>query len=136
MAQRNARSRSESADPSGVRSVLNRNQEIASSKSTAGSAHSAGPAPNLHHRAPSHLKFEIRLDFRSTFFRLKNRINFWLSPKHSNISKQLSRNGFGSLFDDFVLILSEFSRFVDPFKIEWAPKWDPKSTKWHKHVEN
>lgn len=25
---------------------------------------------------------------------------------------------------------------VDPFKSQWAPKWHPKSTKWHQNIEN
>ena len=35
-----------------------------------------------------------------------------------------------TVFDDFMLISYETCRFGDSFKIHWAPKWDPKSTKW------
>ena len=34
---------------------------------------------------------------------------------------------------NFILILYETDRFGDPFKIQMAPKWDPKSTKWHQN---
>ena len=30
----------------------------------------------------------------------------------------------------FLLIIRTWSIW-DPFRIQWAPKWDPKSTKWH-----
>ena len=29
-----------------------------------------------------------------------------------------------------MLIVCQNDRFGDPFKIQWAPKWDPRSTKW------
>ena len=35
----------------------------------------------------------------------------------------------------FMLILFLNGRFEDPFKIQWAPKWDPKSTKWRQIVD-
>ena len=42
------------------------------------------------------------------------------------------RDAFLETFLDlFMLVLYEKGRFGEPFKIQWAPKWDPKSTKWH-----
>ena len=35
-----------------------------------------------------------------------------------------------TIFVDFMLVLYENARFGDPFKIQWAPKSNPKSTKW------
>ena len=45
-----------------------------------------------------------------------------------------SRHLTGHPFSSFMLILKENDRFGDTFKIEWAPKWDPKSTKWRQFV--
>ena len=36
-----------------------------------------------------------------------------------------------TIFVDFMLVLYENARFGDPFKIQWAPKSNPKSTKRH-----
>ena len=38
-------------------------------------------------------------------------------------------------FWNFMLILYEINRFVDPFKIQGAPKWDSKSAKWCKAAQ-
>ena len=34
----------------------------------------------------------------------------------------------------FMLISYEINRFGVPFKIQWAPKWDPQSTKWRQRI--
>ena len=35
-----------------------------------------------------------------------------------------------TLFYDVMLLLSEYFRFGGSFEIQWAPKWDPKSSTW------
>ena len=35
-----------------------------------------------------------------------------------------------TLFDQSIFIFAKMIDLGDPFKIQWAPKWDPKSTKW------
>ena len=62
----------------------------------------------------------------------------WL-PENNCLATRIMRNacfGFSrpTLFVDLMLILYEKDRFGHPFTIQWAPKWDPKSTKWRKNV--
>ena len=40
-----------------------------------------------------------------------------------------------TLFLNFILLLFENAWFWDPFKIQWAPTLDPKSTMWHQNIE-
>ena len=65
--------------------------------------------------------------------------NFRLLILASKIDQQIMF--FKSRFLDllFLICFILFFKMVDlgtPFKIRWAPKWQPKSTKWRQTVEN
>ena len=57
-------------------------------------------------------------------------ISFW---HQKSISKSCFSRHLRGL--DFKLILYENGRFGDPFKMQWAPTWDPKSTKWRQGTQ-
>ena len=60
------------------------------------------------------------LQFRASHFGIKNQ-----STNHV-----VSNPFLGPHFSRFMLIFIKKAHFRDPFKIQWAPQWVPKSTKW------
>ena len=58
--------------------------------------------------------------------------DFHLGFKHQSINHVFSNPLLGPHFSHFLLICSQTSQLWDSFKIQWAPKWNPNSTKWCK----
>ena len=81
---------------------------------------------SMFHDSP---KFMFRNEYNAKcLFLLLKAFHFGI--KNPSKNHVCSRHLPGHPFLDFMLISNENCRFWNPFKIQWAPKWDPKSIKW------